>query len=85
MGFTCAQYNTDGKTYGVAAEMDFGGEAATRTAEGLELNPPFSPAAQRCARIVVLSIICNASSSPPLSASPCNRASQTPDSHQRRN
>src|SRR3984957_4126570 len=47
--------------------------------------PPFSPAAQRCARIVVLSIICNASSSPPLSASPCNRTSHTPDSHQRRN
>src|ERR1700722_894994 len=47
--------------------------------------PPFSPAAQRCVRIVVLSIICNASSSPPPSASPCNRTSHTPDWHQRRN
>jgi len=36
-------------------------------------------------RIVMLSIICNASSSPPQSASPCNRTSHTPDKHQRRN
>ena len=34
---------------------------------------------------MVLSIICNASSSPPPSASPCNRTSHTPDTHQRRN
>ena len=47
--------------------------------------PPFSPAAQRCTRIVVLSIICNPSSSPPPQAGPCNRTSHTADSHQRRN
>jgi hypothetical protein len=43
------------------------------------------PAAQRCARITVLSIICNISASPPLSAKPSSITSNTPDSAQRRN
>jgi hypothetical protein len=34
---------------------------------------------------MVLSIICNMSNAPPLSASACSKRSQTPDSHQRRN
>jgi CheY-like chemotaxis protein len=85
MGFSFGQHDTDGKTYGIAAEMDLGREPAARTAKLLELNHPFSPAAQRCARIVVLSIICNASNAPPPSANPCNRTSHTPHSHQRRN
>ena len=51
---------------------------------GLEAIPLIRRSAPG-ARIVVLSIICNASSSPPLSASPCNRTSHTPDRHQRRN
>ena len=65
--------------------MDLGGEAAAGAAKRLEVNPPFSPAAQRCARIVVLSSICKAPNSSPPSANPCNMTSHTPDWHQRRN
>ncbi len=43
------------------------------------------PAAQRCARITVLSIICSMSASPPLSANPSSMMSNTPESAQRRN
>jgi hypothetical protein len=41
MGFTCCQYDTDGKACGIAAEMEFGGEPAARTAKCLKLNPAF--------------------------------------------
>jgi hypothetical protein len=41
MGFTCCQYDTDGKACGIAAEMDFGGEPAARMAKRLKLNPAF--------------------------------------------
>src|SRR6516162_1051033 len=85
MCLALAQHRADGKPRGVAAEVDLGGEAAARAAERLVLNPPFSPAAQRCARTVVLSIICNASASPPLSANASNTRSHTPERHQRRN
>ena len=40
MGFTCGQYDTDGKACGIAAEMDFGGEPAARTAKCLKLRFP---------------------------------------------
>jgi hypothetical protein len=35
------EYDTDGKACGIAAEMDFGGEPAARTAKCLKLNPAF--------------------------------------------
>jgi hypothetical protein len=85
MRLASAQHDGDGKAYRVAAEMDFGGEATTRAAKCLRLVPPFSPAAQRCARLVVLSIICRASNSPPPSARACRMTSHTPERHQRRN
>ena len=85
MRLALAQQRDDCKPLGIAAEVYLGGEATARAAERLILNPPFSPAAQRCARTVVLSIICNASASPPLSANACSTKSQTPERHQRRN
>ena len=39
----------------IGLEVDFGREAAARTAEGLMLLPPFAPAAETWARAVVLS------------------------------
>jgi hypothetical protein len=39
MGFTRGQYGTNGKTHGIAAEMDFGGEPAARTTKRLKLHP----------------------------------------------
>ena len=79
------QHRPNGQTDRIATEVDFGAEPAARTAESLGLGPPFSPAAQRCARMMVLSIICSMSRSPPLSASACKITSHTPERHQRRN
>ena len=79
MGFTCGQYDTDGKACGIAAEMDFGGEPAARTAKCLKLHPAFFAGGAAMRPDVVLSIICNVSNSPPPSASPCNSTSHTPD------
>jgi len=42
----------------VALEVDLGGEAAARSAEGLALLPPFAPAAETWARTTVESNIC---------------------------
>ena len=84
MRLALAQHHSDGQPYSVATEVDLGAEPAPRTAEGVTLNPPFSPAAQRCARTMVLSIICSMSRSPPLSASACRMTSHTPERHQRR-
>ena len=85
MRLTWGQYRPDGQTDRIAAEMDFGAEPAAGTAESLGLGPPFSPPAQRCARMMVLSIICSMSRSPPLSASACKMTSHTPERHQRGN
>jgi hypothetical protein len=57
-----AQHRADGHAYRVAAEMDLGGEAAAQRPSAW--NWAFFSAAQRCARLVVRSIICNASGSP---------------------
>ena len=85
MRLACTQHRADGEAVSVAAEMDLGGEAASRAPQRRVLKPPLSPAAQRCARTVVLSIICSASASPPPSASACSTMSHTPDRHHRRN
>src|SRR6185312_1002755 len=82
---TLAQCYPDRQSGRVAAEVDLRGEAATRAAQGLVLDPPFCPAAQRCARTIVLSIICKASSSLQLSAKVSSMRSQMPELHQRRN
>ena len=85
MCLALAERGTDRQADDVAAEMDFAAETAARATKRLVLTPPFSPAAQRCARTVVLSIICSMSNSPPLSASACKTMSHTPERHQRRN
>ena len=50
---------------------------AARTPDGLELGPPFPPAAERCAFTCVASSI-NAAGGPPASASCVNMSSHTP-------
>jgi hypothetical protein len=85
VGLAGRQNHADGQALAVGAKVDFGREATARAAKTLVLNPPFAPAAQWCARTMVLSIICKASASPPPSASACNSTSQMPLSVQRRN
>jgi hypothetical protein len=79
------QDDADRQALTVCAKVDFGRKATTRAAKILVLRPPFAPAAQWCARMMVLSIICKASAPPPPSASACNSTSQIPLSVQRRN
>jgi hypothetical protein len=43
----------------IGYEVDLGPATAPGAADGLELAPPFPPAAARCALAVVLSINCN--------------------------
>ncbi len=64
VGFPGGQKKTDRKTLSVGPKVDFGREAAARTAKSLVLSPPFAPAAQWCARTMVLSIICSAGVAP---------------------
>jgi hypothetical protein len=52
MCLALAEHRADAKAFRVAAEVDFGGEPATRAAKCLVLRPPFLPAAQPCARTV---------------------------------
>lgn len=85
VSFARRQDRRDRQAIGFYPEMDFRREPAARATRRLILSPPFWPAAQRCARIVVLSIICNRSASPPLSATACSISSRTPLAHQRRN
>ena len=49
-------------TDGIAERVDFGGPPAARAADRLILLPPFAPAAERCARTVVLSTIASSGS-----------------------
>src|SRR6185437_13544928 len=65
VGLPGRQKETDRKTLSVGPKVDLGREAAARTAKSLVLSPPFAPAAQWCARTMVLSIICSASPPPP--------------------
>ena len=80
-----AQDDAYGQPLGVGSEMDFGREATSRTTKSLALSPLFKPAAQWCARTMVLSIICKVSAGPPLSARASSITSQTPLAVQRRN
>src|SRR6185437_5613789 len=84
VGFPWRQKETDRKTRSVGPKVDLGREAAARTAKSLVLSPPFAPAAQWCARTMVLSIICRASPPPP-SARAASIRSQSPLAVQRRN
>jgi hypothetical protein len=65
--------------HGIAAQMDFGGEPAARTAKCLNLNPACfaGGAAMRPDRCAVDHL--QRVQFPPPSASPCNRTSHTPD------
>jgi hypothetical protein len=53
------QDDADRQALTVCAKVDFGRKATMRAAKILVLRPPFAPAAQWCARMMVLSIICN--------------------------
>jgi hypothetical protein len=46
------------QAFEVALQVDLGAEATTRATERLALLPPFAPAAETCARMMVLSNIC---------------------------
>ena len=65
VGLSGDQQNSERKTLNVGAQVDFGRETAARTAKSLILIPPLAPAAQWCARTMVLPIIWSASSPPP--------------------
>ena len=56
-GFPAGQVEGDRQAVEVALEVDLGGEAAARTAEGLAVLPPFAPAAETWARTTVESNI----------------------------
>ena len=70
---------------GIGVDMELGREATARTAKALAISPPFPPAAQWCARMVVLSIICKAAASGSASANASRITSHMPDTVQRRN
>jgi hypothetical protein len=61
VSFAGRQNDADGKALAVGTKMDFGRKATARAAKTLVLSPPLAPAAQWCARMMVLSIICNVS------------------------
>ena len=82
--FARRQGQADRQAMGVGAEVDFGREATARAPKTLAMSPPFAPAAQWCARTMVLSIMCKASVSPPLSARACSTTSHKPEVVQRR-
>lgn len=52
------QVEGDGVAVEIGFQVDLGCEAATRAAERLALLPPLAPAAETCARTIVLSNIC---------------------------
>ncbi len=54
------QQESDRKTLSVGSKVDFGREPAARAAKSLVMSPPLAPAAQWCARTIVLSTICSA-------------------------
>ena len=56
-GLTTGQVEGDRLAVEIALEVDLGGEAAARAAEGLTLLPPFAPAAETWARTTVESNI----------------------------
>lgn len=75
----------DGQTVRVAADVELGREATSRAPQTRSMIPPLPPAAQWCARMLVLSIICRRSAPPPPSAKASSITSHSPDAVQRRN
>lgn len=75
----------DGQAVRVAADVELAREATSRAAKTLAMLPPLPPAAQWCARMLVLSIIRRRSASPPPSAKASSITSHNPDAVQRRN
>lgn len=75
----------DGQAVRITADVELAREATSRTPKTLSMSPPLPPAAQWCARMLVLSIICRRSASPPPSAKAPNITSHRPDAVQRRN
>jgi len=69
----------------IGLEVDFGRETAARAAERLILLPPFAPAAETCARAVVLSKNWTRCAVWLHSASDWKNASNTPDRLSRQN
>ena len=82
--FAGRQKETDRKTLSVGPKVDFGRKPAARAAKSLVLSPPLAPAAQWCARTIVLSIICSVLPPPP-SARAASIRSHSPLAVQRRN
>src|SRR5262245_48058365 len=78
-------HDADWQAFSISTSVDFGGEAAARTAERVALSSPFPPAAQWCARIIVASTICSVASHRSLPASASRITSHMPLSAQRRN
>jgi hypothetical protein len=56
---TGRQQECEDATRGIGDQMDLRAAPAARTPYGLEIRPPFPPAAERCALAVVLSIKCS--------------------------
>jgi hypothetical protein len=77
VSFPRCQKETDRKTLGIGPKVDLGREAIARTAKSLAQSPPFPPAAQWCARTMVLSIICTASAPPPAARAASIKVPQT--------
>jgi len=80
MSLAFTEHDPDGETYGVAAQMDLGAEPTARTTERLIVLLGLFAGGAAMRRMMVLSIICNMSSVPPLSASAWSKRSHTPDS-----
>jgi hypothetical protein len=75
----------NGQAVKVCLEVDFRGEPAPRTAEGLIFLPPLAPAAETCARTTVLSKNCTTCAVLLVSARSCRNASNTPERLSRQN
>jgi hypothetical protein len=55
--FARREVESNGPTSGITETMNFTGEPAPRAAKSSLMNPPFPPAAETCARTVVLSML----------------------------
>lgn len=76
----------DGSLGGLAERgLELGGEATSGAAKTPAMSPPLPSAAQWCARMLLLSIICRRSASPPPSAKASSITSHRRDAVQRRN
>jgi hypothetical protein len=76
-GLAAGQVEGDDVTGGVRFRVNFRGEAATRAPERLPFLPPFAPAADTCARMIVESNIWMRCADELIEASVSKKASKT--------